>query len=141
MVDVANQRGYRIIVRSLDNWKAFKAPTENVLPNEELVIGMSLLQCLDFPQMLRLPAQIITRGCIDLRRLLFLSCRERTNPILAELARQALRVEPQHVIWQKIADALVKERPLSKPLLHWTRLAEPIMSSSHVNAIGWRLVT
>lgn len=66
--------------------------------------------------------------------------RERAEPILAELARQALSVEPRHKTWLGIRDLFRGEASLREPLLHWTRLAEPIMMPGKPNAAGWRLV-
>jgi hypothetical protein len=49
-------------------------------------------------------------------------------------------VEPNHKVWQDVMRAFAEERPLRDTLIHWTRLAEPIMAFGKPNAQGWRLV-
>jgi len=90
--------------------------------------------------MLRLAAQIVSRGQLDVRHLCLLAERERTGAVLASLARAALRVSPEHAAWSQIAEHFENERPLRDTLLHWTRLAEPVMAMGRCNAQGWKLV-
>lgn len=67
--------------------------------------------------------------------------RERAERVLAELARQALKVEPEHAAWKSLSKALADARPLRDVIIHWTRLAEPIMAFGKPNDQGWRLVS
>ena len=42
--------------------------------------------------------------------------------------------------WRALADAFPRRRPLRSPVLHWQRLAWPVMSSRGYNAQSWKLV-
>jgi hypothetical protein len=140
LVDVANARGCRVVERSHSpNW-SFAEPPAEVLSNEELVVAICQLNRLDRPQMLRLAAQLISRRAVDLLPLQLAAKRERCEPILGELAKQALRVDHDHDLWLRIAEVFPIRKPLREPLLHWTRLAEPIMAGGRYNAESWRLV-
>lgn len=141
LIELANVRGARIVIRDIDSDTEYLLPDEHLVSNEELVTGICQLQCLDRPQILRLAAQLISRGDVQFRRLKRLAEQERTTPILAELARQALRVDPTHLLWRKIHEAFQHEKPLREPLLHWTRLAEPVMKHGRCNAERWNLVS
>jgi hypothetical protein len=140
LVDVANARGARVVTRPHPPSACFVPPSETALSNEELVVAICQLQCLDRPQMLRLAAQLVSRDAVDIRRLVNLALRERVGVVLAELARQALRIDPVHAGWSSILETFRRERPPSEPLLHWTRLAEPIMRDGRCHAAGWKLV-
>ena len=140
LIDVANARGARIVVRENRRESDPISVSEEALSNEELVVGMCQLQCEDRPQMLRLAAQMISRSSVDLRRLCLIAERERVGSVLAGLARQALRVDAQHETWLAINGKFASEDPLRDTLLHWTRLAEPIMDGGRCNAKTWRLV-
>jgi hypothetical protein len=140
LLRVANARGARVVTPANGNDAEFQPPPLPVLSNEELVAAICHLQGLDRPQMLRLAAQLISRNAADPKRLRLVAERERVQPVLAELARQAIRVDPGHAAWQEVYEAFQGERPLREPLLHWTRLAEPIMKYGRCNAAGWRLV-
>lgn len=140
LVDVANARGARVVCRRESPPEGWRPPDQNQLSNEELITAICQLQCLDRPQMLRLAAQLVSRGDVVPDRLLLVAERERVRPVLAELARQALRVEKHHPVWRVIADRLRREKPLRDTLLHWTRLAEPVMKDGRCNAERWRLV-
>ncbi len=141
LMDVAHARGARV-VRRLDAGNAdFAAPDPDVFPNEELVVAICLLQREDQPQRLRLAAQLVSRGAVKVERLLLLAHRERADVVLGELARQALKVEPGHGVWQRIADAFPPRRALRSPIVHWQRLAWPVMTEGRrVNAQRWELV-
>jgi hypothetical protein len=139
LIDLANARGARIVMRPVATGP-FAPPATDVLSNEELVVGICQLQCLDRPQMLRLAAQLISRGAVDLRCLCHLARQERVTRILADLARQALRVDPQHPAWQTLNETFGGEPRLRDTLLHWTRLAEPLMQNGRCNAAAWKLV-
>jgi hypothetical protein len=108
--------------------------------NAELVTGICQVQALDRPQWLRAAAQLITRGDVHLPELIFLARRERVERILAELARQALKVDAGHPAWLAIAEAFANARPLRDSLVHWSRLAEPVMRPGRPNAASWKLV-
>lgn len=138
LVDVANARGARIVTR--DGGNTFIPPPLELLTNEELVTGICQLQCLDRPQMLRLAAQLISRQAVHLDELRLLARRERIEPVLGELARQALRVEPDHVLWRALAESFPPRVKLRSPILHWTRLATPVMAKGRCNAETWKLV-
>ena len=138
-MDVANARGARVVTRNPEP-VGFAAPERGQLPDEELVVGICQLQCLDHPQMLRLAAQLISRETVDVHRLQLVARRERADRVLAELARQALRVDPTHRTWRALYDAFGSLPRLREPLLHWTRLAEPVMRNGRCNAETWRLV-
>jgi len=140
-VDLANARGARIIIRDLESKSESDLPDQQLVNNEELVVGICQLQCLARPQILRLAAQLISRGEVEVQRLRRFAEMERIEPILAELARQALKVEPAHPVWQKIAEMFRDEKPLQQPLLHWTRLAQPVMQHGRCNAQEWKLAS
>jgi len=137
LIDAANARGARIVTRSNDS---ISLPDEFGLSNEELVVGILLPQNLDRPQMLRLAAQLISREAVEFRELRLLAVQERIERILAELARQALRVAPDHALWRKIDTVFGSQKPLGSPLLHYTRMAEPVPVGGRVNAQRWSLV-
>ena len=69
-------------------------PPVEELSDEELVVACCQPNAADHPQLLRPPAQLISRGSLNLPSLVLTAKRERANRILAELARQALKVEP-----------------------------------------------
>jgi hypothetical protein len=140
LIDLANARGARIVIRDIDGQHDAPLPNDQLVTSEELVVGLCQLQSLDRPQILRLAAQLISRGDVRFQRLKHLAEQERIGCILAELAIQALRVDPTHLLWRSIQEAFQHERPLKERLLHWTRLAEPVMQHGRCNAERWRLV-
>jgi hypothetical protein len=140
LVDVANDRGARIVFREIRPADAPVGVPAEELRDEELIVGICQLQCLDRPQMLRLAAQLISRQAVDVRRVCLTAERERVGVVLAELARQALQVDPTHAAWLAIADCFSRERPPRDSLLHWTRLAEPVMKNGRCDAERWELV-
>jgi hypothetical protein len=119
---------------------AFTAPPLQVLSNDELVVAICQLQCRDRPQMLRLAAQLVSREVVDSRALCLVARRERAGSILAELARQALRVAPEHDTWLAVLAAFEGHPRPREPLMHWTRLAQPVMKNGRCNAESWQLV-
>jgi len=140
LVDVANVRGARIVTRGTTPAFAGSGPPESDFSNEELVVAMCQLQALDRPQMLRLAGQLISREAVDFGRLKSVAIRERATLVLTELAYQALHVDPKHGLWKELA-SLRPERPrLRAPILHWTRLAEPVPVNGRCNAGSWRLL-
>jgi len=140
LVDVANIRGARIVTRGANPAFAGAGPPESDFSNEELVVALCQLQALDRPQMLRLAGQLISRETVDFGRLKSVAIRERATLVLTELAHQALHVDPRHGLWKELS-FLHPERPqLRGPVLHWTRLAEPVPVNGLCNAELWRLV-
>lgn len=140
LVDVANSRQATIVVRPHRCNFQFNAPPLNDFSNEELVAAICQLQCRDRPQMLRLAAQLISRQKVSFQTLKGVAERERAGMVLGELARQALRVAPAHELWRALANAFPRTMELRSPILHWTRLAEPIMTERGYNAQAWTLV-
>jgi hypothetical protein len=139
LVDLANARGARIVTRGAGNLVSI--PDSKDLTNEELVIGLLLPQNRDRPQMLRLAAQLISQQAVDSRELVWLAVRERIGFVLAELAKQACKVEPSHQLWCRLRARFATERSPSSPLMHYTRLAQPVMRNGRVNAEKWVLVS
>jgi hypothetical protein len=140
LLDVAHARGARIVHRANPPGRDFVPPPAAVLSDEDLVVAICHTQRQDRPQLLRLAGQIVSRGAIATDRLLLAARRERVEPVLAEMARQALRVEPGHSVWQRVAAACRVARPLRSPVIHWQRLAWPVMKSGRCNAERWELV-
>ena len=140
LVDVANDRGARVVFREARSDRAVLGVTEEELSNEELVVGICQLQCLDRPQMLRLSAQLVSRAQLNMRYLCLVAEQERVGDVLASLARAALHVSPRHPSWLAILEKFGDGRPLRASLLHWTRLAEPVMMPGVCNAQNWKLV-
>ena len=140
LMDVAHARGARVVRRMDGAREGFAAPSPDVFPNEELVVAICELQRADQPQLLRLAAQLVSRGAVNVDRLLLLARRERADVVLGELARQALKVEPGHDAWRRIADSFASRRSLRSPVVHWQRLAWPVMGARRVNAQRWELV-
>ncbi len=66
LLEVANARGARIVSRPNSALGKFVPPDGDLVSNEELITGICQLQCLDFPQMLRVAAQLISRGAFEL---------------------------------------------------------------------------
>jgi hypothetical protein len=140
LLDVANARGACIVRRDRAPDRVFAAPPREVLRDEDLVTAICMVQRRDHPQMLRAAAQLVSRGTLDMKRLLASARRERAGIVLGELARQALRVDPGHAAWRAVAEAFPRTHPLRSPVIHWQRLAWPIMSSRGYNAQRWELV-
>ena len=140
LLATANARGACVVVPARPPDPDFIPPDQSELSNEDLVVAICQLQGLDRPQLLRLAAQFVSRRVVDVDRLRLVAERERVEPVLAELARQALKVDPEHPTWQTLHDVFRNVRPLTEPLLHWTRLAEPVMRNGRCNAEAWRLV-
>jgi hypothetical protein len=140
LVDVANSRGARIVTRSAPE-NFVNGPDLSELTNEGLVVGLLLPQNRDRPQMLRLAAQLISRQAVDFGELAWLATRERVGFALAEVARQACKVEPSHPLWRRIREKFATEKPPRSPLTHFTRLAQPVMKNGRVNAEKWVLVS
>lgn len=140
LLDVANARGARIVVREPSAPADFEPPPPSVFPQEELVVAICMLQGQDRPQLLRLAAQFVSRNELDLKALTRLAIRERVGPVLNALAREALKVDSKHPAWSYLAKVFVGSARPHDAVLHWTRLAQPIMANGRVNAASWRLV-
>jgi hypothetical protein len=140
LVVLANSRGARVVTPPFSPKSTFVAPDLQTLDDESLVVAICQLNCRDRPQMLRLAAQLISRGGLDMELLQFIAQRERAEPVLAELSRQALKVDSAHISWLALHEAFRGQPALREPLLHWTRLAEPVMKGGRVNAESWQLV-
>lgn len=140
LLDVANARGARVIQRDNPPDNSFTSPARDKFTNEELVVSICLMQRLDRPQLLRLSAQLITRGDIDLQCLIRLAKRERVEIVLGEIARQALMVDCNHPTWKRICGEFPSKKKLCSPVIHWQRLAWPVMTAKGYNAEKWRLV-
>lgn len=142
LLDVANQRGARVVMR--DPTQPASAETEDppitALSNAELVVAICQPHNRDRPQWLRVAAQLITQGVVDIEELILLSQRERVRRILAEIAKQALRANPKHPTWLRLSVLDDGQPPLQDSLVHWTRLAEPVMKRGEAGASAWRLV-
>ena len=135
-------RGVTVVSRSLDKIESpdLSLPGPDEISNAELAVAICQAQSLDRPQWLRAAAQLIARGDMILSELLLLARRERVERILAELARQSLKVDSDHTVWRAIEAAFGDLPRLRDSLVHWTRLAEPVMEPGKPNAARWELV-
>lgn len=140
LVELANRRGATVVFHDRMVPSGCRWPERHEFSDEELVVALCQLNCADRPQLLRLPAQLISRGQLNLEILLHLARLERASRTLKELSTQALKVEAYHPAWSWIAKALPNEKPFREPLIHWTRLAEPLFAAGRPNPIGWKLV-
>ena len=141
LIELANRRGARVVFRPDSMPPTVRFPGSEELTEEELVVALCQMNCLDRPQMLRLAAQMISRNECDSGKLLRLMRMERATRVFKQLAKQALKVDSAHPAWLALQNALRNERELSQPLLHWTRLAEPLFAPRTANPIGWKLVS
>ena len=139
LLRVANQRGFAVVVPVTDVEPPVQDPGSSRFSNEMLATTILWAGLRDRPQLLRLAAQIISRGQINVNELLQLGRLERTNRMLLALAESALHVEPDHPVWKHVYEGVSGQKPLADVLLHWSRIAEPVPSSRLV-AGGWRLV-
>lgn len=137
MLEVAKARGVKVVER-FGGGNPINVPKEE-LSDEELVVGICLLQNLDRPQWLRAAAELVSRGGLDLKRLKWFAKLERVESVLGELANQALKVDPQHPAWCELALFNEGRKPLRDSLLHWTRIAEPVPQSRRVGVKEWVL--
>lgn len=140
LVDIANSRGIDVVFRPGVITAQFEYPGLKELSNEELVAAVLLLSRVDEPQILRVAAQLISRGELHYASLRVLIERERLERQVKALARQALIVDPCHPMWKRLFEAVSDAPDFSDSLIHWTRLAEPRMITRKVGANGWDLV-
>ena len=141
LLDVANARGASFVTRCPSASPDFMPPPLATLSNEDLVVAICQPHNLDHPQMLRAAAQLISMQSVNAEILLSTACRERAKLVLAELARQALHVAPEHPVWRALNGALACVFAPRDPILHWTRLAVPIPDERGCNAKAWKLVS
>ncbi len=142
LVDVANDRGARVVFRATGGVRENrKFPGQEEFSNEELVVALCQLNCADRPQILRLASQLISGMELKLNDLLRLAVMERASRVVKDIAEQALKVDPKHPAWVFLNQSLQKETKLAEPLLHWTRLAEPLFAPHSTKNIGWKLVS
>jgi hypothetical protein len=139
LIDVANQRGARSVRRPAPP-SNFTAPGDAVLSGAELIVALCQLQCLDQPHILRVAAQLISRGAFDATQLRRIAVMERVEPILQGLSRLALHVDPASQYWRTVGGMFAPTGSLREPLLHWSRLAQPVMQNGHCNAASWELL-
>jgi len=140
LIDVANSRGACVVFRPGGPPRSFKGVPENELSNEELVVAICQPQCLDRPQMLRLAAQLISRRMINPDTLKQVAIRERAVIVLAELARLAIHIEPEHEVWKTLKKSFENMARPKDTILHWTRLAEPAIRNGICDPRSWKLV-
>jgi hypothetical protein len=141
LLDVANQRGARIVVRehSVHPYE-FEPPPQDQFSDEELIVAFCQLQGADRPQLLRLASQLVSRGRIDVPGLIRAAVRERAGTVLKAMAQQALKVEPAHPVWRRLEEAFSSHHSARDAIVHWTRLAEAVPVNGRCNAASWRLV-
>jgi len=140
LLDVANRRGARIVVREPPAPESFTPPTSQEFTQEELVVAICQLQGQDRPQLLRLAAQFISRGELDYAALALAAKRERVGSVLNAMAKEALKVSPGHPCWSFLTKTFAAASRPRDVVMHWTRLAEPLMAHGRINAANWRLV-
>jgi hypothetical protein len=141
LLDVANRRGARIVIREhADDAYCFTPPSRDEFGDEELIVAICQLQGADRPQLLRLAGQLVSRGDIQVDRLIRAAIRERAAPVLKAMAQQALKVTSDHRVWKVLAMAFEGIRPVRDAVVHWTRLAEAVPVNGRCNASMWRLV-
>jgi hypothetical protein len=126
LVEVALARGVKGFIRDASLNQSFGAPSLISFSNEELIVGLCQTVALDRPQMLRMAAQFISRGDVKLDVLIGLIIMERAEVVIAELARAALKCDSNHAGWLCLAEAFPAPKSLKSPIVHWSRLAEPV---------------
>lgn len=140
LLDVANARGADIVSRNPGAGISFLAPPEDVFSNEELCGALCHPSGADRPQILRVAAQLITRGDVCPVGLNLIAVRERLEPVLSELAFQALHVEADHAVWRQLASMMPRTAEPRSPILHWNRLSWPKRQSRRSCKQEWMLV-
>lgn len=138
LVELAHSRGFHAIQR-----RPVPLPLSislDMLSNEELIVALLHPALRDEPQLMRPAAQIISRGEVNTAKVITVANRESVSRILANLATQALKASPSHPEWNAISDCLKTTAPLRENVIHWTRLAEPVMKVRGPHNGEWRLV-
>ena len=138
LVELAHSRGFHAIQRR--PMALAPAVSLEALSNEELVVALLHPALRDEPQLMRPAAQIISRGEVDTAKVTALAQQESASRILANLAMQALKAAPSHLGWNAISTHLQNVAPWRDKVIHWTRLAEPVMKPRGPHNGEWRLV-
>lgn len=128
LVDVAIARGLFEFVRDPAEGQPFQAPPLDLFSNEELIVALCYTGGLDRPQMIRMAGRLISRVQLDLAILKRLVVLERAETIIAELARAALRCDPNHERWLDLWKTFGHAAGTRSPVIHWSRLAEPVVN-------------
>jgi hypothetical protein len=140
LMDVAIRRGLNQFVRDSANGRSFHAPPLDAFPMHELVVALCYTGGLDRPQLIRMAGLLVSRYEFDMPALIRLVELERAEMIMAELAQAALRCDPVHRRWQILWERFSGFAGTSSPVIHWSRLAEPITGKFH-RIEGWRLAS
>jgi len=138
LVELAHSRGFHAIQSRPAALPL--AGSQESLSNAELAIALLHPALRDEPQLMRPAAPIISRGGISVALLITLADQESATRILANLAAQALKAAPSQEGWNAIATHLNTAAPLSENVIHWTRLAGPVMKPRGPHNGEWRLV-
>lgn len=139
-MDVAIRRGLGQFVRDSSCEQHFESPSMDKFSMEELIVALCYTGGLDRPQLIRMAGLLINRYELDMPALLRLVELERTEPIMAELAEAALHCAPDHPRWQMIWSTYSEYAGTTSPVIHWSRLAEPVVGYLH-KIEGWRLAS
>lgn len=140
LIDVSIGRGLQQFVRDTAGDETFIPPPTAEFSNEELVVALCNTALLDRPQMVRMAGHIISRGDLDVMKLKRLIVMERVEVVVAELARAALRIDPEHPAWKTLWQVYQKHAGVRSPVIHWSRLANPVMDSQH-KIVDWTLAS
>ena len=118
LLDIANCRGARIVIRVPSAPPEFVPPPLSKLSQEELVVAICMPQGEDRPQLLRLAAQLVSRGELALAKLAIAARRERVGSVMRAMAEAALKVDPSHSAWLFVADKFATSPPLRDVVIH-----------------------
>lgn len=139
-MDVVISRGLNQFVRDSACEQPFEAPPLDVFPLHELIVALCYTGGLDRPQLIRMAGLLVSRYVLDMPALIRLVELERAEMIMAELAQAALHCDPDHPRWQIIWEKYSRFVGAASPVIHWSRLAEPITGKLH-RIEGWRLAS
>lgn len=140
LIDVAINRGLKQFVRDAAGDANLNLPSRVELSDEELVVALCHKSALDRPQMVRMAGHLISRGDLNLNKLNRFVVLERVEVVIAELAQAALRCDPEHPLWLALWEKYKKHVGVRSPVIHWSRLVEPIMDSNH-KVKAWKLAS
>jgi hypothetical protein len=133
------------VARGCDHYRSAsltipKAPPTEVLGDDELVILLLLGENPYEPMAIRCAAQLARSSRIDPVRLARLARMEKTERVLAHIARAGLEHEPTAAaFWQTLMDHLPEAMPRPEPdLPHWSRfVAMPGLQRGGVAPTRW----
>lgn len=133
------------VARGCDHYRSAskslpKAPPVEVLGDDELVILLLVGENAYEPMAIRCAAQLARSPRIDPLRLARLARMEKTERVLAHIARAGLEHEREAAsFWQTLMDHLPGTIPRSEPdLPHWTRfVAMPGLQRGGVAPTRW----